>query len=156
LAHFLRESQNSAQIEPLNPEISGIIEISNVESGVRKLPSSSSNKYSPFRKTAMQSQRFIQLELPLTFQKMDTLEHMEQSIEAMLDLTWNAVIAHISRPSTKKLMSDQGKLIALSNGKARIRFSSQPLCKLAQAHLPEIEAAFQKAFGYKVSISLEY
>lgn len=104
----------------------------------------------------MQSQKFIQLELPLTSEKMDTLEHMEQSIQAMLDLTWNAVLAHTSRPSTKKLMSDKGKLIALSDGKARIRFSSQPICKLAQAKLPEIETAFHKAFGHKVTISLEY
>jgi DNA polymerase-3 subunit gamma/tau len=104
----------------------------------------------------MQSQRYIQLELPLNFQKMDTLEHMEQSIQAMLDLTWNAVLVHTSRPSTKKLMSDQGKLIALSDGKATIRFSSKQLYQLAQTKLPEIEAAFQKAFGDKVSISLEY
>ncbi len=104
----------------------------------------------------MQSQNFVQLELPLIPQKMDTLGHMEQSIQAMLDLTWNGVLTHISIRATKKLMSEHGKLVALSDGKARIRFSSQPIYKIAQAKLPEIETAFHKAFGYKVTISLEY
>lgn len=104
----------------------------------------------------MQSQNFVQLELPLIPQKMDTIKHMEKAIQAMLDLTWNGVLAHISMRATKKLMSEHGKLVALSDGKARIRFSSQPICKIAQAKLPEIETAFHKAFGYKVTISLEY
>jgi hypothetical protein len=103
----------------------------------------------------MQAQNFAQLELPVIPQKTEPLHQMEKAIQEMLELTWNGVLAHIPMRATKKLMSGHGKLVALSNGEAWIRVSSQPLYKIAQAKLPEIEVGFQKAFGVQVKVHLE-
>jgi hypothetical protein len=103
----------------------------------------------------MQSQNFVQLELPVISQKTEPLQQMEKAIQEMLELTWNGLLAHISMPTTKALMREHGKLITLNNGEAWIRVSSQPLYKIAHAKLPEIEAGFQKAFGVQVKVHLE-
>ena len=103
----------------------------------------------------MQSQNFIQLELPIISQKMDTLKSVENAIQEMLDITWKAVLAHISMRTTKKLMSEHGKLVALHNGEALIRISSLPLYRITQTKLPEIETGFQKAFGVRVKVRIE-
>lgn len=108
-----------------------------------------------YQKTRMQAQKLVQLELPLKSQKVDPLKQIETAIQDMLTLTWQNVLAHISMPATKALMREHGKLIALSNGEARIRVSSHPLYKIAQAKLPEIEAGFQKTFGVRVKVHLE-
>ena len=114
-----------------------------------------SNQPFSTKRTTMQSQNFVQLELPVIPQKNDSLQQMATAIKEMLELTWNGVLAHISMPATKALMREHGKLIALSNGEAWIHVSSQPLYKIAQAKLPEIEAGFQKAFGVQVKVHLE-
>jgi len=103
----------------------------------------------------MKTQKFVQLELPVMREEIDPLKQMEKAIQEMLQLAWNGVLAHISMPATKALMSEHGKLVTLSNGEAWIRVSSQPLYKIAQAKLPEIEAGFQKAFGVQVKVHLE-
>jgi|ERR687886_381939 DNA polymerase-3 subunit gamma/tau len=108
-----------------------------------------------YQKTTMQAQNFVQLELPVISQKVDPLKQIETAIQDMLTLTWQNVLAHISMRATKALMREHGKLIALSNGEARIRVSSHSLYKIAQAKLPEIEAGFQKAFGVRVKVHLE-
>jgi DNA polymerase-3 subunit gamma/tau len=102
----------------------------------------------------MQSQNFIQLELPVISQKIDPLKQMEKAIQDMLDLTWNCVLAHITVRTTKELMRQQGKLIALSDGEACIKVPSLPISRLAEDKLPHIEAAFKKAFGYRIKIRL--
>ncbi|CAA9300041.1 hypothetical protein AVDCRST_MAG92-5021 [uncultured Coleofasciculus sp.] len=103
----------------------------------------------------MQSQKFVQLELPVIPQKMGTLKTVENVIQEMLDITWHSVITYIQMPSTKTLMSEHGKLVALDNREARIRVSSIPLYKIAQTKLPEIQAAFQKAFGVQIKVRIE-
>lgn len=103
----------------------------------------------------MQTQNFVQLELPLIPQKMETIKHMENAIQEMLQLTWNTVLIHMPLRTTKKLMSEHSTLIALHNGEALIRISSLPLYKIAQTKLPEIETSFQKAFGVRVRVRLE-
>ena len=97
----------------------------------------------------------IQLELPVMPQKIDLLKQMEEAIQGMLDLTWKTVLLHISPGSTKELMRQHGKLIALNDGEARIKVSSTPLLLMAIAKLPEIESAFRKAFGTTVKIRME-
>ncbi|MCW6050071.1 hypothetical protein K4039_08235 [Lyngbya sp. CCAP 1446/10] len=97
----------------------------------------------------------IQLELPVMPQKIDPLKQMEQAIQGMLDLTWKTVLLHISPRTTKELMQQHGKLIALNDGEARIKVSSTPLLLMAIQKLPEIESAFTKAFGTTVKIRME-
>ncbi|PSB50315.1 hypothetical protein C7B67_14915 [filamentous cyanobacterium Phorm 6] len=97
----------------------------------------------------------IQLELPVMHLKIDPLKQMEQAIQRMLDLTWKTVLLHVSARSTKELMRQHGKLIALNDGEARIKVSSTPLLLMAIAKLPEIESAFRKAFGTTVKIRME-
>lgn len=103
----------------------------------------------------MQTQKFVQLELPVMPEQMNQLKQIEKAIQEMLQLAWNTVLAQISMPATKALMSEHGKLVTLSNGEAWIRVTSMPLYKIAQAKLPEIEAGFQKAFGVQVKVRLE-
>ena len=124
-------------------------------SGVRKSASFRFNLLLPIKKIAMQTQNFVQLELPVMPEEIDPLKQMEKAIQQMLQLTWNGVLAHISMPATKALMREHGKLVALSNGEAWIRVTSMPLYKISQAKLPEIEAGFQKAFGVQVKVRLE-
>jgi DNA polymerase-3 subunit gamma/tau len=102
----------------------------------------------------MQAENFVQLELPVNLEKIDHLKPMQQAIQNMLDLIWNGVILHIPRPTTKHLMSQHGKLIAFSNGEAYIKVPSLPIFRMAREKLPDVEAAFKKAFGYKVKVSL--
>jgi DNA polymerase-3 subunit gamma/tau len=97
----------------------------------------------------------IQLELPVMPQKIDPLKQMEQAIQGMLDLTWKTVLLHISPRSTKELMLQHGKLIALNDGEAWIQVSSTPLLLMAIQKLPDIESAFSKAFGTTVKIRME-
>ena len=72
----------------------------------------------------------------------------------MLNLTWNCVLVHITVRATKELMRQQGKLVALSDGEACIKVPSLPIFRLAEDKLPDVEAAFKKAFGYKIKIRL--
>jgi DNA polymerase-3 subunit gamma/tau len=102
----------------------------------------------------MQAQKFLQLELPIIPQRTEPLKQMEKAIQDMLDLTWKCVLAHITVRATKELMRQQGKLIALSDGEACIKVPSLPISRLAEDKLPHIEAAFKKAFGYRIKIRL--
>lgn len=97
----------------------------------------------------------IQLELPVMPQKIDPLKQMEEAIQSMLDLTWKTVLLHISARTTKELMRQHGKLIAIHDGEARIKVSSTPLLLMAIQKLPDVESAFRKAFGTTVKIRLE-
>ncbi|MCC3406716.1 MAG: hypothetical protein JGK17_14210 [Microcoleus sp. PH2017_10_PVI_O_A] len=97
-----------------------------------------------------------QLELPGVLpKKMDTLKQMEEAIQGMLDLTWKTVLLHISPRTTKELMRQHGKLVALNDGEARIKVSSTALLLMAIQKLPDIESAFRKAFGATVKIRIE-
>ncbi len=97
----------------------------------------------------------IQLELPLMPPKIDPLSQMEEAIQSMLGLTWKTVLLHISARTTKELMRQHGKLIALHDGEARIKVSSTPVLLMAIQKLPDVESAFRKAFDTTVKIRLE-
>ena len=104
----------------------------------------------------MQAQNFVQLELPGVLpKKKDSLKQMEEAMQGMLDLIWKTVLLQISPRSTKELMRQHGKLIALNDGEARIKVSSTPLLLMAIQKLPDLESAFRKAFGTTVKIRLE-
>ena len=97
-----------------------------------------------------------QLELPGVLpKKNDTLKQREKAIQSMLWQTWKDVLPHISARSTKELMLQHGKLIALNDCEAWIKVSSTPLLLMAIQKLPDLESAFTKAFGTTVKIRLE-
>lgn len=102
----------------------------------------------------MQAQNFAQLELLVIPQKTEPLKQMEKAIQDMLDLTWNCVLAHITVRTTKDLMRQQGKLIALNDGEACIKVPSLPISRLAEDKLPDVEAAFKRAFGCTIKVNL--
>ncbi|MBD1935184.1 MULTISPECIES: hypothetical protein [Cyanophyceae] len=102
----------------------------------------------------MQAQNSVQMELPLNLEKIDPLKQMEKAIQDMLDLIWKGVILHISVRATKALMSQHGKLIAFSNEEACVKVRSLPILNLAIQKLPDVEAAFLKAFGYSIKVNL--
>jgi hypothetical protein len=102
----------------------------------------------------MKTQNFVQLELPLIPQKTEPLKQMEKTIQDMLDLTWNCVLAHIRVRTTKELMRQQGKLVALHDGEACIKVPSLPISRLAEDKLSDVEAAFKRAFGCSIKIRL--
>jgi DNA polymerase-3 subunit gamma/tau len=87
--------------------------------------------------------------------KIDPLSQMEEAIQSMLGLTWKTVLLHISARTTKELMRQHGKLIALHDGEARIKVSSTPVLLMAIQKLPDVESAFRKAFDTTVKIRLE-
>ncbi|MEG4532879.1 hypothetical protein [Microcoleus sp. D2_18a_D3] len=97
----------------------------------------------------------IQLELFVMPQKIDPLKQMEEAIQSILDLTWKTVLLQISPRSTKELMRQHGKLMALNDREARIKVSSTPLLLMAIQKLPDVESAFRKAFGTTIKIHLE-
>lgn len=103
----------------------------------------------------MPSQKFVQLELPLITQNNNPFKQAEEAIQNMLDLTWQCVLGHISARTTKELMRQHGKLVTISDGRAVIRLSSGPLLRIANEKLPDIEAAFKKAFGCSIKVTLE-
>jgi len=104
----------------------------------------------------MQAQNFVQLELPGVLPKNnDSLKQMEEAMQGMLGAKWKIVLSHISPRSTKELMLQHAKLIALNDGEAWIKVSSTPLLLMAIQKLPEIESAFRKAFDTTVKIRME-
>lgn len=97
-----------------------------------------------------------QLELPGVLpKKNDSLKQMEEEMQSLLWQTWKTVLSHISPRSTKELMQQHGKLIALNDGEAWIKVSSTPLLLMAIQKLPDVESAFKKAFGTTIKIRLE-
>ena len=97
-----------------------------------------------------------QLELPGVLpKKNDPLKQMEEAIQSMLGVTWTTVLPHISPRSTKELMLQHGKLIALNDGEAWIKVSSTSVLLMANQKLPDVESAFRKAFDTTVKIRLE-
>lgn len=103
----------------------------------------------------MPSQNFVQLELPLINQKNNLYKQVEEAIQNMLDLTWQCVLGHISARTTKELMRQHGKLVAINDSQAVIRLSSVPVLRIANKKLPDVEAAFRQAFGCSIKVNLE-
>jgi len=82
------------------------------------------------------------------------LSSTDTTVQLDLDQIWQKVIMHLHPPGTQALLRQQGRLLAFNGHKAQIAISSQPLFKMAQARLPNVEAAFEKAFNCQVQASL--
>lgn len=72
-----------------------------------------------------------------------------------IEQIWQQVIAQIQPPSTQALVNQHCRLLAFDETMARVVISSQPLLKLAQSKLSNIEAAFVKVFNRKVKVQIE-
>jgi DNA polymerase-3 subunit gamma/tau len=72
-----------------------------------------------------------------------------------LENTWQNVILQIQPYSSQVMVRQQCHLVAFDGEQARLAVTTQPLFKMAQGKLPNIEAAFEQVFGQKIRISLE-
>ncbi|MBW4519230.1 MAG: DNA polymerase III subunit gamma/tau [Scytolyngbya sp. HA4215-MV1] len=75
--------------------------------------------------------------------------------ETDLVALWKQIIKNTQPPGTQALLRQQGHLLAFNGREARVAVSSQPLFKMFQERLPNVEAAFLKVFERKVKVSLE-
>ena len=73
---------------------------------------------------------------------------------ASLEKVWQDVLARV-QPFTQGLLQTKGCLLAFDGSVARVSISSQPLLKIAQSKLSEIEAAFEAIYKSKVKVSLQ-
>ena len=71
-----------------------------------------------------------------------------------LDDVWLAVTTKVNPPTIKALLSQQCRLISLDDSKAMIGIGSSRLMKLHEGKIPSIEAAFEVALGYSVTVEL--
>ncbi|MBD0267217.1 MAG: DNA polymerase III subunit gamma/tau [Cyanobacteria bacterium Co-bin8] len=68
---------------------------------------------------------------------------------------WQQIVAVLQPLGTRALMQQQGNLLAFTGQAARIGINSQPLFKMAQGRVSNIEEAFQQVVQHKVKVSLE-
>ena len=57
----------------------------------------------------MKAPKYEQLELPF-MKEMNALNQTQNAIQSMLNLTWNNVLVNLTKPGTKELMRQHGKL----------------------------------------------
>lgn len=67
---------------------------------------------------------------------------------------WQSVIREIKPYSTQVMVRQQCQLVGFDGHTARLGVGSQPLFKMAQGKLPNIEAAFQTVFSRKIHVVL--
>ena len=71
-----------------------------------------------------------------------------------LSQIWQQIL-QLLPPAPQALLKQHCNLLAFDGKAARISVRSQPLFKLAQSKLPNVETAFQSAFERKVRVTLE-
>lgn len=72
-----------------------------------------------------------------------------------LNQIWQQVMAKIPRPGTQALLKQQGCLLGFDGRSARVGIRSQPLMRMAQSKLSDIEQAFEQVFDEAIAITLE-
>ena len=71
------------------------------------------------------------------------------------DLIWQKVLEHLQPRATRELLRQHCRLLTFDRSVARIGISSEPLLKIAQSRLPNIEAAFEAIYNSKVNVSFQ-
>lgn len=71
-----------------------------------------------------------------------------------LDELWRHILGLIEPRSTQALLGQQCRLVSFQGKQACISVKAQPLFKMAQARLPNVEAAFEQVVGSAVKVSL--
>ncbi|NEP01993.1 MAG: DNA polymerase III subunit gamma/tau [Symploca sp. SIO2E9] len=72
-----------------------------------------------------------------------------------LEEIWQDLLVHIQMPSIQTLLRQHGKLIAFDGNLAKITMRSQPLLKMVEDELPQIEAAFETICNEKVQVRFQ-
>jgi DNA polymerase-3 subunit gamma/tau len=75
--------------------------------------------------------------------------------EAAIHEIWQQVLDRLQPPATQALLRQHSHLFSFDGSVAIIGISSQPLLKLAQGKLPNIEVAFEAVFQSKVKVSIQ-
>ncbi|HEY9601648.1 MAG TPA: DNA polymerase III subunit gamma/tau [Allocoleopsis sp.] len=75
--------------------------------------------------------------------------------EAATHEIWQQVLDRLQPPATQALLRQHSHLVSFDGSVAIIGISSQPLLKLAQGKLSNIEAAFEAIFQYQVKVSVQ-
>lgn len=72
-----------------------------------------------------------------------------------LEQVWQTVLGYIHPPGTQALFKQQGRLLALESRAVRVGITSQPLFKMAQQRITNLEAAFTEYMQQPMKVSLE-
>jgi DNA polymerase-3 subunit gamma/tau len=82
---------------------------------------------------------------------------IERSSNAQEDINqiWQQVLEHLQPRATRELLRQHCRLVAFDRSTARIGISSEPLLKMAQTRVANIEAAFEVVYKTKVKVSLQ-
>jgi TIR domain len=99
----------------------------------------------------------IQQESTLTSEIVPLIEIAYQLPDVGLDLvhTWQQVLANIEPRGTQALLTQQATLLHFNGKEAQLGIRSQPLFKMLQERLPNVEKAFFKTFGSRIRVSLQ-
>ncbi len=68
---------------------------------------------------------------------------------------WQQIITNLQPRGTQELLRQQCRLVFFQHDEARLGVSSQPLFRMVQERLPNVEEAFLRVFDRKVRVSLE-
>jgi DNA polymerase-3 subunit gamma/tau len=79
----------------------------------------------------------------------------DSPLEPQLEQLWQQILAVLQPFGTRALMKQQGRLLYFDGRVARIGISSQPLFKMAQGRVTNVEEAFQQVTQQSVKVSLE-
>ncbi len=77
------------------------------------------------------------------------------SLEVNLEQMWQEILRVLQPPGTQALFKQQGRLLALTDTSAKIGISSQPLFKMAQLRVANLEAALAQLTQRSIKVSLE-
>ncbi len=75
--------------------------------------------------------------------------------EPTINQIWEKVLKNLHPFAAHALVSQHCHLVSFDGSVACIGISSQPLLKLAQEKLPNLEAAFEAVYNYRVKVSLQ-
>ncbi|MBW4465153.1 MAG: DNA polymerase III subunit gamma/tau [Pegethrix bostrychoides GSE-TBD4-15B] len=75
--------------------------------------------------------------------------------ETNLEQAWQSILRLIHPPGTQELFKQQGRLLALEPQVARVGITSQPLFKMAQLRVANLETAFAQFVEHPIKVSLE-
>lgn len=72
-----------------------------------------------------------------------------------LEQVWQSILKLIHPPGTQELFKQQGRLLALEPQVARVGITSQPLFKMAQLRVVNLETAIAQFVEHPIKVSLE-
>ncbi len=67
---------------------------------------------------------------------------------------WAKIVAQLEPFGTKVLMRQQARLLTCDGVEATVGIRSQPLMKMAQERLNNVEIAFEKVFGHRIRVTM--